>query len=132
LAYKLPLEEQNPSIASIKKALTPMFMLALLEVRPMYVSEMVSIIEKESEGAYSMAYPYDIVYRLTENDYMIPVKKAQIDGRRRQLYTISDKGKDYLLELKESYDKYMEGIENIWRFIDISKQNGEESGHEST
>lgn len=131
MAYKKPIDDQNSAVSSLKKALTPMFMLALLEVRPMYINEMVSIMESESDGTYAMSYPYDVVFRLTENDYMIPTKKEQRDGRRRQLYTISDKGKAYLLELKESYDRYMSNIDNIWKYIDENKQSGEEDHGES-
>lgn len=124
LAYKNnSLDNSNSSLSNIKKALLPMFILALLEVRPMYVSEIVSILEKESGGIYTTTYPYDIVFRLTENEYMIPVKKAQKDGRRRQLYTISKEGEIYLEEMKTEYKRYMKGIDLIWDFIDKNKQD---------
>lgn len=123
LAYKKSTDENNSEILGFKKSLTPMFMLALLEVRPMYVSEMVSIIENESDGVSQVSYPYDVVFRLTENDYMIPTKKEQRDGRRRQLYTISDKGRLYLQELKTLYENSMKSIDNLWKYIDDNKQD---------
>ena len=89
----------------------------------MYVSEMVSIIENESDGVSQVSYPYDVVFRLTENDYMIPTKKEQRDGRRRQLYTISDKGRLYLQELKTLYENSMKSIDNLWKYIDDNKQD---------
>lgn len=131
MAYKKPIDEKNSAVPSLKKALTPMFMLALLEVRPMYVNEMISIMESESDGIYAMSYPYDVVFRLTENDYMIPIKKEKRDGRRRQIYTISNKGKAYLLELKESYNNYMSSVDNIWKYIDENKQRNKEEHNES-
>lgn len=124
MAYKYNSSDNpNASLSNIKKVLLPMFILALLEVRPMYVSEIVAILEKESGGIYTTSYPYDIVFRLTENEYMIPVKKTQKDGRRRQLYTISKEGQVYLKEMKEEYKKYINGIELLWNFIELNKDD---------
>ncbi len=127
LAYKKGSDNFNASLSTIKNVLLPMFMLSLLEIRPMYVSEMVSILERESGGTFSTTYPYDVVFRLTEYEYMIPDKKMQVDGRRRQMYTISEEGRKYLKEIKKEYDEYINGIELVWNFIEsVKSDNGME------
>lgn len=121
MAYNMGSDNYSSTLTGIKNALLPIFVLSLLEIRPMYVSEMVSIMERESGGTFTTAYPYDVIFRLTENEYMIPEKKRQVDGRRRQLYAISDEGREYLEEIKKEFQNYMGGIDRIWDYIKSAK-----------
>ena len=126
MAYSICNEDKGFPYSSMNKALTPMLLLAALELKPMYINEIVTMLEKESDGVYKTSYPYDIVYQLTENDYIIPIKKIQKDGRRRQLYVISDKGKTYLEMLLSDYKRYTYGIDMLINYIDMNKDNTED------
>lgn len=126
MAYSNYNDNKGFPYSNLNKALTPMLLLSALELQPMYINEIVTMLEKESNGVYKTSYPYDIVYQLTENDYIIPTKKIQKDGRRRQLYMLSDKGKKYLDLLLADYKRYISGIEMLTNYIDTNKNNAED------
>ena len=52
------------------------------------------------QGDMSYVSPYRAIYKLTEDEYIVEEKKSKsLDGRRRQEFAITDKGRAHLKEL---------------------------------
>ena len=62
----------------------------------------------------SYVSPYRAIYRLTEAEYIIEDKKSKdLDGRRRQEFAITGKGRAHLKELTEAYKAFSSAMNGI-------------------
>lgn len=99
---------------NLKKALTELLVLKLLSVRDHYIGELTSVIREKSGGALVIVFPYGAIYRMTRSGYIAEGSKRNApDGRLRQYYTITAKGRAYLAQLVEEYGLVEEGVENV-------------------
>ena len=99
---------------NLKKALSELMVLALLHEREYYALELAPAISEYSGGIISITFPYSILYRMIEQQYIQELpKRTAPDGRRRQYYEITDKGRDYLEELLACYQTFSSAISNV-------------------
>ena len=99
---------------NFKKAVSEMLLLSLLSEKEMYVGEITEAMEQRSEGAYTISYPYAIIYRMSRLMYIREAGRRNADdGRLRQFYSITDNGKAYLHELQETYSRMAGSVTKI-------------------
>ena len=99
---------------SMKKATTEMLVLFLLKQKSMYTYEMMSTVEKLSEGQITFNTLYQAIYRLQGFGYVEEDRKVMSDGNRvRIYYAITGTGRDYLTALIENYHIMTGTIEKI-------------------
>ena len=99
---------------SMKKATTEMLVLFLLKQKSMYTYEMMSTIEKLSEGQITFNTLYQAIYRLLSFGYIRESRKVMSEGNRVRIYfAITDSGRDYLTALIENYHVMTDAIEKI-------------------
>ncbi len=97
---------------NLKKAVTELVVLSLLSREDMYAGQIAKAIEERSSGAVSIAFPYSALYRLISAGYIWEAyKNTAPDGRRRQYYQITDKGRDHLEGLQEVYQRFTGGVD---------------------
>ena len=97
---------------NLKKAVTEMLVLTLLKGEDMYARQIVEALEERSGGALNIVFPYAVLYRLIGNGHIIEAyKKISPDGRRRQYYQITEKGRGYAEELFALYRRFVGGVE---------------------
>lgn len=97
---------------NLKRAVTEMLVLNLLDREDMHASQIMKSLEEGSGGALTLVSPYMLFYRLIENGYIIEAyKKIAQDGRRRQYYQITEEGRRHLAELIAAYRRTVEGVE---------------------
>lgn len=99
---------------SIKKATTEMLVLFLLKQKSMYTYEMMSIVDKLSEGQITFNTLYQAIYRLHGFGYIEESCKVMSENNRLRIYyAITDSGRDYLTALIENYHVMTSAIEKI-------------------
>lgn len=99
---------------NLKKAVTEMVVLSLLDTEDMYAQQIMCALEERSGGLISIVFPYAALYRLIENGYICEAyKKVAPDGRRRQYYQITDAGRAYLGGLQTVYRRIIDGVDQI-------------------
>lgn len=97
---------------NLKKAVTEMVVLSLLDGEDMYANQITQSLEKYSDGAVSIVFPYSALYRLISAGYIWEAyKKTAPDGRRRQYYQITEQGWRYVDELTGLYRRFIGGVE---------------------
>lgn len=96
---------------NLKKAVTEMLVLALLREEDMYAAQITQALEDRSGGVLTIVFPYAVLYRLIDFGYITEAyKKIAPDGRRRQYYQITEKGRRYGAELRELYWRFTGGV----------------------
>lgn len=99
---------------SMKKATTEMLVLFLLKQKSMYTYEMMSTVEKLSEGQITFNTLYQAIYRLQGFGYIEESRKVMSEGNRVRIYfAITDSGRAYLTALIENYRVMTGAIEKI-------------------
>lgn len=99
---------------NLKKALTELLVLSLLCRREYYIGELTAEMERLSNGALNIVFPYGVIYRMTRVEYITESKKRVApDGRWRQYYKITEAGREYLSQLLVIYRKFIAGVEDI-------------------
>lgn len=99
---------------SMKKATTEMLVLFLLKQKSMYTYEMMSTVERLSEGRITFNTLYQAIYRLQGFSYIEESRKVMSESNRvRIYYAITESGKDYLAALIENYHVMTGAIEGI-------------------
>lgn len=100
-----PLEE------NLKKALTELLILHLLNVRERFIGELPDALQEYSGGVLKLAFPYSAVYRLQQDGYIMDTeKRVASDGRRRQFFCITQQGREYYRQLMERYHYFIGGV----------------------
>lgn len=112
-------EEQIPPRSSsfednLKKALTELLILFLFSEKEHYIGELAPLLHARSHGVLTIVFPYAAIYRLTQADYLTETKKKTApDGRLRQYYNITKKGRAHLQDLLATYRTFFRGIDDI-------------------
>ncbi len=101
----------------MKKAVMEMILLKFLSKREMHINAVIELIRIYSEGKINVVFPYGAIYRLLDCGYIIESGKMISDGRRRQFYKITDKGREYLRRLEEDYGSFTIGLNAIYNSI---------------
>lgn len=125
--------ERSGSVAgmeeNMKKAITEMLVLFLLNEREMYIGEIPQELERRSGGTFHIVFPYSVIYRMVKFHYIREVeKRIAPDGRRRQYYCITDSGKAYLNELQQVFMQFTGGVNTI---LTSGKDGNDESNGKS-
>lgn len=108
-AYAASLLEEN-----LKKATTELLILCLLAQREYYIGELSSVLKEKSGGVLNIVFPYAAIYRLQKAGYITELpRRIAPDGRRRQYFGITPLGFDHLVQLKNVYVAFSNGVANI-------------------
>lgn len=104
-----PLEE------NLKKALTELLVLHLLNAQERFIGELSEAIQKHSGGVLKLVFPYSAVYRLQQDGYISDTeKRVAFDGRRRRFFCITQQGREYYHHLMESYRYFIGGVNTFF------------------
>ena len=99
---------------NLKKALSEMLVLALLHERDYYALELSSAIAARSNGAIAVTFPYAILYRMIEQQYIRELpKRIAPDGRRRQYFGITEAGREYFQKIWAIYKAFTSGVDQL-------------------
>ena len=108
------MKNSNTLMDNMKKALMEMILLKFLSKREMHINAVIDLISAYSEDRINVVFPYGAIYRLLDCGYIIESRKMIVDGRRRQLYEITDKGREHLKKLEEDYGMFTTGLNSIY------------------
>jgi len=98
----------------MKKATTEMLILFLLRQKEMYTYEMMSTIERISDGRLTFNTLYLAIYRLQKNGHVTEARRELSDGNRvRIFFRITELGREYYEGLVEQYHLYVSAIDDI-------------------
>ena len=101
-------------IESLKKGTSEMLVLSLLSEREMAIPLVNAAMDARSKGRYTISGSYALFYRLERFGYIRDSgRKIAEDGRRRQFYSITDAGRDYLSLLSQQYKDLSKAIHSI-------------------
>lgn len=99
---------------NLKKALTELLVLHLLSERDYYIGELTSTLHDRSHGALNIVFPYGAIYRLQQYKYISESEKRTApDGRRRQYFSITESGSQYLNQLRSLYSSFIHGVDAV-------------------
>lgn len=99
---------------NLKKALTELLVLKLLSRREYYIGELTEEISRKTDHALTIVFPYGAIYRMTGSEYITESKKQNApDGRLRQYYKITNKGRKYLKQLEQGYADFQIAVSKI-------------------
>ena len=110
---------------NLKKALSELLVLALLHRREYYALELTKALSEYSGGVIHIAFPYAILYRMTEQGYIqeLPRRKSP-DGRRRQYFGITDAGRRYFSQIRVTYQNFTSGVERVLSAVGPEEKEG--------
>lgn len=101
----------------LKRATTEMLILLVLQQKPMYTYELMSELERMSDGYFAFNTLYIAIYRLQELLFIEEsCKTVSNDNRMRVYFSITEKGREYLSNLLNEYNRFSEVIDGIIRF----------------
>lgn len=104
---------------NLKKALTEMLVLSLMQRREYYIGELTADLEALSGGTLNIVFPYGVIYRMTRSEYIVESKKRTApDGRLRQYYRITASGVEYLKQLLHAYRRFTSGVADVLEEVD--------------
>lgn len=99
----------------LKKATTEMLTLFVLRQKPMYTYEMMSTIERLSEGRLTFNTLYQAIYRLRDFGYISESDKVLSEDNRMRIYfSITETGEKYLKDLMVEYQNFIDTISLIF------------------
>lgn len=96
-----------------KRATSPLIVLQLLKDRVMYGYQISQAMQKMSDGRYTIAVLYPILYRLEEQGYIRVDHTEVINNRARGYYAITANGAAYLEQALQEYRELHEAFEKI-------------------
>ena len=100
-------------ISYYKRATSPLVVLLLLQERTMYGYEISSERAERSNGMFTIAVLYPVLYRLEEQGFIEAGHTEVIEGRARTYYQITPAGKKYLKQSLAEYremDKFLKDL----------------------
>lgn len=110
---------------NLKKALSELLVLALLHERDYYALELAPAITERSNGAISITFPYAILYRMIEQQYICELpKRIAPDGRRRQYFGITNTGRNHFQEVWMTYKAFTSGVNRLVNSIFTTQEGG--------
>jgi len=86
-----------------KRATSPLVVLRLLNDETMYGYQISQAMLRKSNGRFSIAVLYPILYRLEEQGYIRVERTEVCNNRARGYYTITQEGRQYLAKSLEEY-----------------------------
>ena len=99
---------------NLKKALTELLILRLLTERDYYIGELTDTLSERSGGVLNVVFPYAAVYRMLEQGTIREIeKRVAPDGRRRQYYGITQRGRARYNLLRDTYRRFSNGVSAI-------------------
>ena len=98
---------------NLKKGVTEMLVLNLLDIRPMTIHEILKLLDERSEGICKITYPYAIIYRLTNSKLIKDHGKEVSDNRLRAYYEITEAGRKHLAQMRSEYTAFTEGVNHM-------------------
>lgn len=99
---------------NLKRSVTEICVLHLLSSHPYYIGELTEELCRRSNGLLDLVCPYGLIYRLIDFEYIVEMRKQRApDGRRRQYYRITERGRRYLKELVAYYFDFSSSMEGI-------------------
>lgn len=99
--------------AYYKRATSPLVVLRLLNEQAMYGYEISQAMKEKSEGHYTIAVLYPILYRLEEQGFIFVERTEVINNRARSYYAITDAGRSYLSQSLQEYQKMDSAFQKI-------------------
>ncbi len=101
---------------NLKKALTEFLFLYLLSEKECYIGELLSEINRRSEGMIHIDFPYASISRVYKAGCIVECgKRTSPDGRMRQYYRITETGLAYFKDLQQVYDRMILGVAKIFK-----------------
>ena len=98
----------------LKRAMTEMLVLLILNDGQMYTYEMMISLERRSKGYLTFNTLYIAIYRLKELLFIEESGKTRSDENRTRVYfSITDAGRRYLNNLIEEYGQFSNVIEDM-------------------
>lgn len=99
---------------NLKKALTELLILHLFSQKEYYIGELSAMLQVKSGGVLTLVFPYAAIYRLHQAGHITESQKRNApDHRRRQYYKITEKGRQYLSQLLDIYQRFTNGVSAI-------------------
>lgn len=108
--------------AYYKRAVSPIIVLSLLRERDMYGYEISQSMLEKSNNKLGIAVLYPVLYRLLEQGYVVVTESRIENGRAREYYGITDKGREYLESVVSEYKE----LSALFLNIVAAEQEGEE------
>lgn len=102
---------------NLKKGLTELLVLSCLNKRPMHIYEILKLLDEKSDSICRIAYPYAVIYRLQNNDFITDDGKRISDNRLRAYYKITQKGKERLQNMQQEYTQFVGGIKLVLDYL---------------
>lgn len=99
---------------NLKKALTELLILHLLSQREYYIGELTATLSEKSNKVLNIVFPYSAIYRMLQAKHIYESeKRIAPDGRRRQYFQITDRGRAYYQQLMKIYRSFSQGIDVV-------------------
>ena len=96
-----------------KRATSPLVVLRLLNSQTMYGYQISQAMQQKSNGRFTIAVLYPILYRLEEQGYIRVERTEVINNRARGYYAITDEGRQYLAKSLDEYRDLHSAFMNI-------------------
>jgi PadR family transcriptional regulator PadR len=91
-----------------KKGVLELCVLALVKQQDRYGYELVHRISQQIEIAEGTVYP--LLRRLTQEQYFQTYLQESDEGPPRKYYRLTDKGREYLLQLQTEWQAFVKGV----------------------
>ena len=98
---------------NLKKGVTELLVLSLLDVRPLTIHEILRLLDEKSGGVCKISYPYAIIYRLSNSGYIRDCGKQVSDARLRAYYEITKEGRTHLAGMLREYRTFSAAVEQL-------------------
>lgn len=102
---------------NLKKGLTELLVLSCLNKRPMHIYEILKLLDEKSDSICRIAYPYAVIYRLQNNNFITDDGKRISDNRLRAYYKITDEGKEHLQNMQREYTQFVSGMKLVLDYL---------------
>ncbi|MCK5388429.1 MAG: PadR family transcriptional regulator [Candidatus Izimaplasma sp.] len=97
--------------AQFKRGIVELCVLSELILEDMYGYKIINNISKEIDVNENTIYP--ILRRLTKEEYFTTYLVESDQGAPRKYYKVTEKGFNYYMELRESWDQFIGGVYEI-------------------
>lgn len=102
---------------NLKKGLTELLVLSCLNKRPMHIYEILKLLDEKSDSICRIAYPYAVIYRLQNNNFITDDGKKISDNRLRAYYKITDEGREHLKNMQNEYTQFVGGMKLVLDYL---------------
>lgn len=94
---------------------TDMLLLSLLETKDMYGYEIIEVLNDKSNGVFDLKAGtlYPLLHQLEKSGFISGYNSEVSLGRQRKYYHLTEDGKGYLDERKNSWERYACAINQV-------------------